>query len=274
LYAWAALQSVAQQIGDQNVGIRYHDHLPNKPLVEAILEVKWGSPDKPDPGYPMIVGRLYEKVRGEYPYVQDLELAQFPPGVAVHIPRHRFRTAENRWPLVQIGPGVAVLNDTEQYAWEDFRRRATAFFPQVREALPRPDELDITSLKLQYIDAVEVDYSATDVQAFLRDKLHISVKLPESLFEGQPLLSRAAHAVMELAFPSSSPAGRIELSVRTGQKEGLPALILQTSVWSPGTDASSGWESFGEWLDAAHRVIRHWFFALIEGDLERQFLGK
>jgi len=256
------------------MAVRYHDHLPNKPLVEAILEVKWGSPDKPDPAYPMIVGRLYEKVRDEYPFVQDLELAQFPPGIAVHVPRHRFRKAENEWPLVQIGPGVAALNDTEQYTWQDFRRRATGFFPKVKEAHPRPDELELTSLKLQYVDALEVDYLAADVQAFLRDKLHISVVLPDSLFERQPVAKRAAHAVVELAFPLSSPAGRVELSVRTGHKEGNPALILQTSVWSTGADANTGWGSFGDWLDAAHSVIRHWFFALIEGDLERQFLGQ
>jgi uncharacterized protein (TIGR04255 family) len=256
------------------MAVRYHDHLPNKPLVEAILEAKWGGPDKPDPAYPMIVGRLYEKVRDEYSFVQDLDLAQFPPGIAVHVPRHRFRRAENQWPLVQIGPGIAALNDTEQYTWQDFRRRAMSFFPKVQEAHPRPHELDVTSLKLQYLDALAFDYLTADVQAFLRDKVHISVVLPDSLFERQPVTNRPSHAVVEFAFPVSSPAGRVELSVRTGHKEGSPALILQTLVWSTGADANTGWGSFGDWLDAAHSVIRHWFFALIEGDLERRFLGQ
>ena len=30
---------------------------------------------------------------------------------------------------------------------------------------------------------------------------------------------------------------------------------------------------FKEWLEQAHSVIESWFFALIEGDLEKQFLG-
>jgi len=256
------------------MAVTYHDHLPNKPLVEAILEVKWGSPDRPDPAYPMIVGRLYEKVREEYPFAQDLDLAQFPPGMAVHVPRHRFRAAENQWPLVQIGPGIAALNDTENYKWQDFRRRAVSFLPKVQEAYPRPHEFDVTSLKLQYLDAIAFDYLTADVKAFMRDKLHISIVLPESLFDGQPVTDRPAHAVVEFAFPLSSPAGRAEVSLRTGHKEASQALIIQTLVWSTGADASRGWESLDRWLDGAHSVIRHWFFALIAGDLEKEFLGQ
>lgn len=252
--------------------VTYYDHLPSKPLVETILEIKWGEPTRPDPAYPVIVGRLYEKVKDRYGVIEDLALAQFPPAVAVHIPRHRFRTTENGWPLVQIGPGVAVLNDTGKYNWKDFKRKALEFFPDVRDAHPQPAELDISSLKLEYIDAVDFDFLTTDVRSFLRNKLHVSIKLPQNVFQDQPVQDRPAYALVQLAFPTGSPKGRIQLSLSTGQKEGKPAVVMQTFVMSTGPDAQEGWGSFEGWLDGAHQIIRHWFFALVQGDLLEEFL--
>jgi uncharacterized protein (TIGR04255 family) len=253
--------------------VEYYDHLPNKPLVEAILEIKWGLPDRPDPAYPLIVGRLYEKMRGRYEAIEDLDLAQFPPAIAVHVPRHRFRITPNQWPLVQIGPGVAALNDTEAYTWQDFKRRALEFFPAVHEAHPRPEEMAISSLKLEYIDAVDFDYEQEDVKVFLRDKLHIGLDLPNSLFEGQPIADYPRHASVQVGFATGVPRGRIQLSVTTGQREGRLALILHTFVLSTDSDAQEGWRAFEAWLDAAHAVIRHWFFALVQGELLGEFLG-
>ena len=251
--------------------VTYYDHLPSKPLVETILEVKWGAPDQPDPAYPLIVGRLYEKVQDTYGATEDLPLAQLPPSIAVHIPRHRFRVAENAWPLVQIGPGVAVLNDTEGYTWEGFRRRAVEFFPRLQEAHPRGGLLDITSLKLEYIDAIEFDHERKDVLEFVRDKLHVRLAPPAVLFDGQPVESRPEHALVQLAFATSDPKGRIQVTARTGRKEDRPAVILNTSVLSTGADAKEGWQRFGGWLDGAHAIIRHWFFALVQGDLLEEF---
>ena len=253
------------------MSVQYYDHLPNKPLVEAVLEMKWGPQDRADPAYPVIVGRLYEKMRERYEAIEDLDLAQFPPAVAVHVPRHRFRTAPNEWPLVQIGPGVAALNDTGGYAWEDFKQRALQFFPAVAEAHPRPSDMVISSLKLEYIDAVDFDYEQADVRSFLREKLHISLELPDSLFEGQPVVEQPGHVLVQAGFPIKEPRGRIQLSLTTGQREGRPAVILHTFVLSLDVHAQEGWRAFESWLDAAHRVIRHWFFALIAGDLLEEF---
>jgi len=252
--------------------ITYHDNLPNKPLVEAILEIKWGEPNAPDPAYPIMVGRLYEKLRGAYPAIEDLPLAQAPPIVAVHVARHRFRTGNQAWPLVQIGPGVVTLNDTERYQWEDFRKRALELCPSVKDSHPDPDRLDITSITLRYIDAVEFDFERNDLREFLREKLHIAVSVPESLFDNQPVSRQPAGGMLQLAFPTKIPAGQVELSISTARKSGRPAVVWNTLLVSAGADARSGWQDFPTWLDAAYAVVRHWFFALIQGDLEKEFL--
>jgi hypothetical protein len=46
--------------------------LKNKPLVEAIFEIKWGLKQiseglRVDPHYKILVGSLYAKIREEYP---------------------------------------------------------------------------------------------------------------------------------------------------------------------------------------------------------------
>jgi len=253
------------------MGVVYCDSLPNKPLVEAILEVKWGDPGLPDPAYPMIVGRLYESVKAEYGVVEDLELAQFPPGLAVHVPRHRFRVGPNEWPLVQIGPGVAALNDTQAYTWQDFRRRALDFFPRLKKVHPDSDELRFTSVKLQYFDAIEFDFRNGDVKQFLRDKLHLQAGLPDVLFSGQPIERNPMHAALQLGFATSEPKGRIQLGVSTGHREDKPAVILDTAVASVGEEAEGARRDFESWLDSAHSLIHHWFFALIQGDLLEEF---
>ena len=247
------------------------ENLPNKPLAEAILEVKWGEPNQRDPAYPIMVGRLYDEVREQYPATEELPLAQFPPELAVHIPRHRFRAAEGGWPLVQIGPGIVTLNDTENYRWPDFRQRALELHPAVTKTHPTPDALDITSLKLQYIDAVSFDFEVADVRAFLKTKLHIDVSIPGPLFEGQPVGDRPADARVQLTFPANLPSGRVQLSVSTGRKNDRPAVIWHTLLWSVGQDAKAGWRDFERWLDAAHGILDHWFFALVQGDLLEEF---
>jgi hypothetical protein len=44
-------------------------------LVEALVEVRWGEGGHRNPAYPIIVGRLYERLRSDYPEIEDLSLA-------------------------------------------------------------------------------------------------------------------------------------------------------------------------------------------------------
>ncbi|HUT75246.1 MAG TPA: TIGR04255 family protein [Armatimonadota bacterium] len=251
--------------------VAYHDNLPNKPLVEAILEIKWGEQTQPDPAYPIIVGRLYEKVREAYPVIEDLPVVQVPPNMTIHVVRHRFRASEDGWPLIQVGPGVVTLNTTESYQWPGFRDRALALHPHIKESHTKPEALNVTSLVLRYIDAVEVDSEQMDMRDFLKRKLHIDVSAPDILFEGQPVENRLTDAIVQLSFPTTSPSGQVQLAISTGQKGGKPAVVWNTLLLSAGTDAQKGWEDFAGWLDAAHSVLHHWFFALIQGDLYEGF---
>ena len=96
--------------------------LQNKPLVEAIFELRWKleerSPGiKIDPHYKILVGAMYEKVKDRYPFPEQMPTVNIPDEMAAHVVQHRFRKAENEWPLVQVGPGIVTLNDTHGYTW-------------------------------------------------------------------------------------------------------------------------------------------------------------
>lgn len=260
---------------DSTAEIEKRDYLPNKPLVEALLEIKWGRADEPDPAYPLIVGALYERLQGDYPHIEDLPLAEAPPHIAVQAVRHRFRAKPEGWPLVQIGPGIATLNDTEDYAKDDFLNRAKLLPSQVIESVPSSYAKPlITSLLLQYIDAVEFDYGNLDVRDFLKSRLHVELSVPDTLFQGQPVRDQPVHLGMQMAFPLSEPAGQVELRVATGQRGGKPAVIWHTTVMTTGPAAELAAQKFDEWLEAAHGVTHHWFFALVQGELLKGFLRK
>ena len=94
--------------------------LKNKPLVEAIFELKWEL-EEPTPGikvdkhYKILIGSLYEKIKSDYPYIEQLATSSMPDEISGYIVQHRFRKEENGWPLVQIGPGIVTLtNRTKQ----------------------------------------------------------------------------------------------------------------------------------------------------------------
>lgn len=85
--------------------------LKNKPLVEAILEVKWAlnapAPNVSlDPHYKLLMGRMFDRLSERYPTHEQLPTAMMPDEIAAYLPQHRFRTGPEQWPLIQLGPGV------------------------------------------------------------------------------------------------------------------------------------------------------------------------
>ena len=61
--------------------------LPNKPLGEAIFELRWAldTTDQGlhhDPGFRILLGRYYDGLREHYPHIQDLPISQMPDDMA------------------------------------------------------------------------------------------------------------------------------------------------------------------------------------------------
>lgn len=250
-------------------------HLKNKPLVEAILEMKWalqGAPNvQVDPHYKILLGRLFDRLSRDYSKHQPLPAASIPDEMAGYIVQHQFRVEEGDWPLVQVGPGIITLNDTSAYTWEDFGNRAKRVVPVLYSAYPNKESLRLNNLLLRYINAIELDYEKEGIIAFLNEKMGTKLELPKALFNSKTVSEAPIGLNWQATFPLKDPKGVVHIKYATGKKADIPALIFEIAVQTVGDDMPTMPDGFDNWIEKAHQVIEDWFFKLIEGELERRF---
>lgn len=247
--------------------------LTNKPLVEAIFELRWGLDGTPgmavDPYYQMLIGQLYSAIKGDYPYWERLPTAEVPEGLAPYAPHHRFRIASDQWPLVQIGPGILTLNDTEGYDWDVFLPRCAAVVDTLFSIYPNANkQLRIFEVTLRYIDA---DNLLGETALEFLHRLKISVNLPQTLFAGGRIDSTSLGAGLSLAYPMLQPKGTFQVSYSQGHKNEQNALIWETQVLSRGDDAPRQPKEIKAWLNKAHDTTHDWFFRQIDGELLEKY---
>lgn len=249
--------------------------LPNKPLIEAILELRWQiSRDEGDPHYTIFVGRLYDRVQNHYPFHESLPTALLPAQMAGNLVQHRFRSGESQWPLVQVGPGIVTLNDTDGYTWQDFGQRATSLVQTVFGAYPESQQLRVSNLVLRYLDAFELQ-SLDEILAYLSGKLKSTFTLPSALFDDTTAVSPTPRDLNILvSFPTSRPKGDILVKFASGRHKDRPALIMETAVRSEGSDLPNMPQGFEKWAKDAHMLTDDWFFKFIQGELEKRFAGE
>lgn len=248
--------------------------LRKPPLLEALLELRWGlvqeQPGSPplDPGYPVVVGLLYDRVKSDLPFIEDLPQSRLPPEVLQWVVTHRFRRAAGQWPLIQIGPGIASVNFVQDYAWGAFEPEALRLIQALTAAfqLAASRELPFEKALLRYINAFEVATIGDGALFFLRDSLHVKLELPPPGKSGTGAPERFR---LETSFGLEVPKGLAILGAAVGQREGKAALFLDLSVQSSGRDIRFP-EGFQAWLESAHRVVEDWFFTLIAGPLENR----
>ena len=250
--------------------------LKNKPLIEAIFEVKWqlieqGEGLRIDPHYKILIGSLYSKFKEEYPYHEMLPTASIPDNMADYVIQHRFRKGKNEWPLIQVGPGILAVNDTEGYIWEDFEKRVMNAVKILFEVYPEREKLEINSLLLRYIDAVEFNFESYNIFDFLSQRMKTGITVYPKLFKDTKVEPLPSSFDWRLSFPSKKPEGTIHLRFTRGKKENTDALIWETMVQSTNNELLPIPEKITDWLNNAHDLTDDWFFKLIEGELERRF---
>jgi len=250
--------------------------LSKPPLVEAIFELRWALKESErgialDPHYKMLVGRLYDKLMSEYPEHEQLPSSAVPDEIASYLVMHRFRKAKGSWPLVQLGPGVITVNDTERYEREDFERRIARAVDSLFAVYPESQtSLAVARTLVRYIDSVEIG-PEEDAREFLADKLKLSVRLHENLFEETGVANKCVGLDVRLAFPCSAPEGLVHLRFCTGDRFGRPAIIWETMIESRPDGVPKTREQINDWVAKSNNVVHSWFFQLIEGELLQRF---
>lgn len=251
--------------------------LGNKPLVEAIFELRWNLKEVApgmtiDPHYKLLIGGLYERLRHEYPFHERLPTAAMPDEMAAYVTQHRFRKGQEKWPLVQVGPGVVTVNDTEEYVWEDFEQRVIRLVAALFDTYPQPDEnLTVARLMLRYIDAVAFDFGNDDILAFLKAHMKTEISLHEGLFDDERVDKVPEGLDLRFAFSCGEPQGSVRLRFVRADVKGSDRLAWETQVESSGAEVPNAPDGIAEWVAQAHGLTDDWFFKLIEGQLLEGF---
>jgi len=264
--------------------------LNNKPLVEAIFEIRWlleadsdthfvskngvKHPARVDPHYKLLVGQLYDKISDKYPYHESLPASKMPDELSAYVIQHRFRKAEKIWPLIQLGPGILTVNDTVDYVWEEFLLKIENALQILYDIYPKSNEnLRINGLILRYIDAVEFEFGKDYVFEFLKKQLKTDINLNQKLFENTNVKRNPMNFDLRFDFQSENPKGLIFLRFSRGYNKELNqyAILWETVIKSDKENAPNDLKSIMEWVEEAHDLADDWFFKLIEGELEERF---
>jgi len=244
--------------------------LSRKPLVEAIFEVRWNLQRKSadlmlDPYYRLFIGRMYERVKEEYPFFEQMPSATTPDELVAYSPQYRLRKAENRWPLIQVGPGLLTLNDTDAYVWEDFEGRVDRMLTAMFEMYPASQRLIINDVILRYIDAFPFDFERDNVFEYLRTKMFTNIAIYDRLFDKTGVKSSPLFNIdLKLSYQSEMPKGAVYLRFYRGKNRAKDALMMETMVRALKEDAPKNKEGITRWLNMAHALTDDWFFKLIE----------
>jgi uncharacterized protein (TIGR04255 family) len=254
--------------------------LLNPPLVEVIYELRWelqGDPQTArfhDVAYPMMYGRMYEKLKKDFPLIEDLPSVQMHPDASPFVVRHRIRKERNGWPLLQIGPGIVTINDGRGYSWTRFKRLILQVMEAIIDLYPMETfALNFVKSEIRYINAIAFDIQQENPLDYLAEKLHLKVELDRQLFERNDLSDKANAVSINLAYALNRPVGTFMVSTNLGQVDGRPAYILQSVVQSLGETAPQEESGLERWLKEAHEVEENCFMSLCKGPLLQRFCG-
>lgn len=248
--------------------------LGNKPLIEAILELKWkpllsAQSNGVDADLRLFLGKFQDMLGSEYPAFEVLPTAAVAEQMAPNFPAYRFRKSEGGWPLVQLGSGIVTLNDTASYSWDNFRSRALHIVDLLVHTYV--SKLEMLSLELKYLNAVAVDFEKQDVIAFLADRFGVRISVPATLFETKALTAAPNMFSLQLAFPTKAPNGSLRIGFARGKANEKDALVWETVIQCGERQIPQFPDGFHEWLESAHSVAEECFFKLIDEELLKQF---
>jgi len=251
--------------------------LKNKPLVEAIFELKWTLKErtpniKLDPHYKILVGRLYDRLKNEYPFHEQLPTAEMPDEIASYIPQHRFRVDENKWPLIQVGPGILTINETEDYLWGDFKKMIMNAVAILFDAYPESKEtLDISSVLLRYIDSVPFNFQKENILEFLAKKMNTKISLSPELFKNNPIKPAPSSLNLLFSFNLDKPKSNMSLRFAKGKRNNIDSFFWETIIKSNSEGTPKDPDNIVDWIEASHKITDDWFFKLIKGELLESF---
>jgi len=231
--------------------------LPKAPLQEVIFEVRWDldvnlpSQQEYDAEIETAVGTLKTLLMDQFPLFQR----KLPPELPVQFLNnqivYQYWTDKNTWPLMQLGPGVFTVNDTDkEYEWSG------KFYPLIKSGLEAliqsySKEPSFRMASLRYIDVVRVnDYKFDSWENFIQKNLNFKF---ENMFDTRGKLKQFT---LTQVFETKE-ADDLHITISNGKnakKEDI--LIWETNLINV---RSFNKEELLDWADQAHAISSELF---------------
>lgn len=255
-----------------------HVVLSKPPILEAIFEMRWDLAPVPnsqvrrDPAYPLMYGRLYDRFKKEYGIVEDLPAVQAHPDASPYVVRHRMRKTADKWPLIQVGPGVITVNEGKDYSYEKFRDEIVRIFEAFIDFYPVSIyPLTIVKTEMRFINGIEVSEDDQPLE-FLSEKLHTKIELDQGLFAPNRILPKPEGITINMGFDIEQPKGKAILGIGSGEVMDKPAMLQQMLFHSIGENAPQDLGTLDPWLDSMHKIAKNWFETICRGDVMKSFV--
>jgi len=236
--------------------------LPKAPLIEVVFELRWMIEPQEGQTIQYLPGDLYPLVKEKYPFREAIQ------GVPLFVgtPTSRFRTAQNDYPLIQIGPGVFTVNTTDaKYFWKEYERDIVEAIQNLNKIYTFKDTHNVT-LTLRYIDLLKFDFGKDDLLKFLEEKLHITVK--QEFYKTNTV---AKNIVLSMNY--GNELGALDITISQGKNmAGEDGIVIQTNIISNVIKPEA--EKIRVWLDKAHELTSNLFKEMTKGHLQKQFASK
>lgn len=238
--------------------------LPNAPLVEIILELRWKIVNKIDLSKVQYLhGDMYSELKDKYPFRESIVPTEIPIDVLINQPIHRFRSGPNEYPLIQVGPGIITLNTTDSnYYWETFSKWSDELIDVFLRLFTKENSQNITP-SILYLDFFTFDFEKDDVHQFINKMFNIS--LSQSFVKPDKPPTN-----LNLGYYYELPLGNLSVVFQKGKNEKKEdGILLQTRL--DGKPLEGKREVLNHWINESHEVCGDLFKKLTDGDLYKSF---
>ncbi len=255
--------------------------LAKAPLIEAILEIRWGSqkfePNKSvEISFPLedvdfFPGQFHNvAIKKGFSFVENIN-PETPP--LPHLVKHRFRREQDAWPCYQIGLGVFTVNQlNEGYDWKTFKKDILVGLDMLNKGHHLGlKKLPLIYIEIRYQDGFLFTEGETSSQ-FLQNKLNIGFTPLENFLKSPNLGKSVQGYYLTFNIETKIPKGLLIINLVEGLINGHPGFVMNTIVRSDKkSEIVFETDSLEVWLENAHTIQKHVFNTLINPTYTKSF---
>lgn len=260
--------------------------LPNAPLTEVIFELRWKLKEDPtvpptfwnDPGYPLLA-ETFSATAQKHGLSHVKKIGADAQLAAHSIGLRYYRSADQSFPLWQIGPGIFAANESAAYEWRSYKKFALDGVRALLRSYPKIKAFPLTfiQVELRYRDSFDSRYVAhKDILKFINEETSLRIQLPEFLVK-KPLENLAnAHLMFE--FPISELKDTFFfVRLANAKVNDRDSIMLETKVVTRaekinmGNTPAQNVKYLDKWLGSAHLLTSPFFKQFVGESLMKRF---